>query len=353
LKQLKINKMQKINVGIIGASGYTGSELIRILINHPYAELKVITSEKSTGEKIKAIHPFLNGIADHTLVSVEDALQTKLDLVFLALPHGISMDYAGQFLKKGVSVIDLSGDFRLQNPEMYKVWYGLTHRYPEGYDTVVYGLPELNRPKIEQAKFIANPGCYPTASLLALAPLVKGGIIQPNSVIIDAKSGTTGAGVKASATTHFSNVNENFKAYNLKTHRHTIEIEYYLNKLDTGTGTLQFTPHLLPVDRGILATCYARPKRPVNQETLKDIYTHFYEDEPFIRIVDTPPSIKDVRSSNFCNIYVDFDARTQNIIVVSAIDNLVKGAAGQAVHNMNLMNQWPVKTGLNLPPLMP
>ncbi len=344
--------MPKKKIGVVGATGYTGSELVRILTNHPGVEISVITSESRAGEKFSDVHPFFKGIVDQALHTAEKVNELDLDLVFLALPHGISMDYVKKFKGKDFKIVDFSGDFRLDSAKTYEEWYNKTHTFAEGFDKVVYGLPELFKDRIRDAHLVANPGCYPTSAILALAPLIQHGLIETKGIIIDAKSGITGAGIKASATTHFSNVNDNFKAYGLKKHRHTIEIQGILDQMATGI-TLQFTPHLLPIDRGILSTIYARPTGSIDSKKLKSLYQEFYDSKPFVRICDTPPAIKNVRASNYCNIFADFDERTGNIILISTIDNLVKGAAGQAVQNMNLMLGFDETLGLNHVPINP
>ncbi|MEQ8686028.1 MAG: N-acetyl-gamma-glutamyl-phosphate reductase [Imperialibacter sp.] len=344
--------MPKKKIGVVGATGYTGSELVRILVSHPEVEISVITSESRAGEKFSDVHPFFKGIVDQPLHKADKVNELDLDLVFVALPHGVSMEYVKQFAGKGFKIVDFSGDFRLDSAKTYEEWYKKPHTFVKGFDTAVYGLPELFYDKIKGAELVANPGCYPTSAILPLAPLLQNKLIEPKGIIIDAKSGITGAGIKASATTHFSNVNDNFKAYGLKNHRHTIEIQGVLDGLATGV-TLQFTPHLLPVDRGILSTTYARPTGPTTGAKLKALYQDFYKNKPFVRICDTPPAIKDVRASNYCNIFVDFDERTGNIIIVSTIDNLVKGAAGQAVQNMNIMLGFEETLGLNHIPVNP
>ncbi|HSI78662.1 MAG TPA: N-acetyl-gamma-glutamyl-phosphate reductase [Lunatimonas sp.] len=341
-------------VSIIGASGYTGSELARILINHPEVEIVHITSETHLGKNFSDLHPQFIGRLDMPLVSAQDILPEDQDILFLALPHGVSMSFVKKWAGEKVKIIDLSGDFRLRNPEVYSEWYQKEHNYPEGFENAVYGLPELHGESISKANLVANPGCYPTASILSLAPLIAGGFTDPERVIIDAKSGTTGAGVKASETTHFSNVNENFRAYGIGTHRHTIEIEEQLGGLSAkGDAQVQFTPHLLPVDRGILATAYADRIQDIDQDQLATLYIKFYEGQPFIRIRNQAPSIKDVRGSNFCDIFPYLDARTGRVIVIAVIDNLVKGAAGQAVHNMNLMLGLNQTAGLMDIPIKP
>lgn len=344
---------KKIKVGIVGASGYTGSELARFLIHHPAVEIAMITSERYAGKPFSTLHPQFLGQLDLTLSAAKEIPSGNLDIVFLALPHGISMQYVQQWKDLPFKMIDLSGDFRLRSPEVYKEWYNKEHSFPEGFEGAVYGLPELHAETIKESKLVANPGCYPTTSILALAPLFATDWIIPESVVIDAKSGITGAGIKATETSHFSNVNENFKAYGLKSHRHTIEIEEQLGKLGKRDIKLQFTPHLLPVDRGILATAYATPKEKIVQEDLIRLYKTFYKDKPFIRLRKDLPSIKDVRASNYCDIHVNYDGRTNRIIIISVLDNLTKGAASQAVQNMNLMSGLSEETGLLFNPIKP
>ena len=341
-------------IGIIGATGYTGSELVRILVNHPEVEITVITSESRAGERFSDVHPFFTGIADHILVSADEVDDYELDLVFLALPHGVSMGFVKRFKDKPFKIVDLSGDFRLNSQSVYEEWYSMQHTYPEAIETAAYGLPELFSDAIAKSGLVANPGCFPTCSILGLAPLVAGNHITAETpIIIDAKSGVTGAGVKSKPVNHFSNVNDNFKAYGIKTHRHTIEIESVLNDVSSGNTTIQFTPHLLPVDRGILATTYVRCESGMSEEKLKAIYNEFYEHKPFVRVRNVAPAIKDVRGTNYCDVFATYDERTKNIIVVSVIDNLVKGAAGQAVQNMNILFGLDETTGLNQVPLNP
>lgn len=346
-------RKHKAPVGIVGATGYTGSELARLLLRHPGVELKGISSESRAGEPFSDVHPFFAEIFDDKLVTARELFDNEeIQLRFLALPHGISMDYVKSYRDNEARVVDLSGDFRLDGKETYDAWYPKKHSYEEGFADAAYGIPELNRDVILKKKLIANPGCYPTASLLGLAPLIVAGIVEPD-IIIDAKSGVTGAGVKPGETTHFSNVSDNFKAYGLRNHRHTIEIELHLNTLNNKRHRVQFTPHLLPVDRGILATMYCKPSVEGDSINLEEIYKQYYADEYFIRVRKSPPSIKDVRGTNFCDIYSCYDPRTGRIIIVSAIDNLVKGAAGQAIQNMNLLLGFPENCGLDLIPLRP
>ncbi len=340
-------------IGIIGATGYTGSELVRILHNHPAAEIVAITSESHRGERFSDIHPQFQGIADQELVSAEQIGDYELDVAFLALPHGVSMEYVQKMEAADFKIIDLSGDFRLSSPQVYEQWYGKPHQYRAGFERAVYGLPELYREAIRAADLVANPGCYPTSAILGAAPLIDAGLIDPENIIVDSKSGVTGAGVKAKPTTHYSNVSDNFKAYGLKNHRHTVEIEENLSEIGAEGATVQFTPHLLPVDRGILSTIYTTPLSAITEAQVRDVYADYYAGEPFVRLRQAPPSLKDVRGSNFCDLYVTYDERTNRIITIAVIDNLVKGAAGQAVHNMNLMLGLEETSGFTAVPLNP
>ncbi len=342
-----------IRTAIIGATGYTGSELVRLLSQHPEVEIVAITSESHQGKAFSDIHGQFSGIVDQPLIPASELNDFNPDAVFLALPHGVSMNYVQRLAGDGYRIIDLSGDFRLASTASYKHWYQKDHTFPEGLEQAVYGLPELHREAIRDSWLVANPGCYPTSAILGTAPLLKAGLIEPTSIIVDAKSGVTGAGIKAKPTTHYSNVSDNFKAYGLKTHRHTIEIEQQLSAIGAGSTTVQFTPHLLPVDRGILATIYMHPTGAVTETLLQEVYADFYRNEPFIRVRTTPPTLKDVRGSNFCDLYTTFDQRTGRIITIAVIDNLVKGAAGQAVHNMNLMFGLEETCGFPMVPLNP
>lgn len=342
-----------IKAAIIGATGYTGSELVRILGLHPEVDIKAITSESHAGKKFSEIHPQFLGLCDVELISTDDLQAEELDVLFLALPHGVSMEYVQKLEGYDLKIIDLSGDYRLSSPQVYEAWYQKTHSHTSAFDRAVYGLPELHKTSIVTSNLVANPGCFPTGSILALAPLFAENMTDSSVVIIDAKTGVTGAGIKASATTHFSNANDNFKAYGLKHHRHTIEIEEQLSALKGSGVQVQFTPHLLPVDRGILSTIYVKPEGSTNEKTLKDLYHSFYKDAPFVRMRTDMPDLKNVRATNFCDLHVTFDDRTGNILLISAIDNLVKGAAGQAVHNMNLQFDLKETMGLQTYPIKP
>jgi N-acetyl-gamma-glutamyl-phosphate reductase len=345
--------MNKLKIGIIGATGYTGSELVRILKNHPDVEIKLITSESRAGERFSDVHPFFQGIEEQKLQSLDQLENYELDLVFLALPHGVSMDFVKKFSNKPFKIIDLSGDFRIKSKEVYEEWYKLDHIYPKGIDDAVFGLPELFSDQIKNAKLVANPGCFPTSAILGTAPLVLAGLVETDLIIIDSKTGVTGAGIKAKPVNLYSNVNDNFKAYGIMNHRHTIEIQNTLEQVAKQKTVVQFTPHLLPVDRGILSTIYLRPKKAINKKMLSDIYESFYKNKAFVRLRNQPPAIKDVRGTNYCDIHLSYDERTNMIIIVSVIDNLVKGAAGQAVQNMNLMFNLNEEQGLNQIPVNP
>lgn len=347
--------MNKIKTAIVGATGFTGSELARLLINHPVFEPSYITSESHSGKKFSDVHPQFYGILDLPLVSATDLKSSDAELLFLALPHGISMNYVKELMGKDSKIVDLSGDYRLSSPEVYNQWYDKEHIHPEGFDKAVYGLPELFSNEIKKSSLVANPGCYPTSAILGLYPLIKEGMVDVKSIIVDSKSGTTGAGVKSKPGTHYCQVNENFNAYGIAGHRHTIEIEEKLPIYAGKTIFLQFTPHLLPVDRGILSTIYAQAKNG-HEDSLQQIREAFqkhYSNCPFIRLRETAPGIKEVRGTNYCDIFPTYDKRTGNFVVISAIDNLMKGAAGQAVHNANLMFDLEETTGLKNVALKP
>ena len=344
-----------LNVGIVGASGYTGAELVRILSRHPGVRLTVITSRQYAGMPISQVFPHLNGVEDLICQDVDiKELSQKADLFFTAVPHKTAMAIVPLFLAAGKKVIDLSADFRIRDAKVYEEWYQ-AHTAQDQLSQAVYGLPELYRQDIRSASLIANPGCYPTSIILALAPLLRHGLIDPTTVIADSKSGTSGAGRSAQVGALFCEVNDGFRAYKVGEHRHTPEIEQELSLLAAENMTISFTPHLLPISRGILSTIYAKLKKGVEQEQVQELYHESYEMESFVRLcaVGTFPATQYVRGSNFCDIGFKVDQRTGRIVVLSALDNLVKGAAGQAVQNMNVVSGFAEDEGLRVVPLFP
>lgn len=334
-----------IKAAIVGATGYAGIELVRLLSLHPEVDLKHLISHSWAGKRLAEVYPQFN--EDRQLKEYDPGLLASCDVVFTALPHGVSQKKAGELYERGVKIVDLSGDFRYRDCEIYEEWYQCKHEYPQLMKKSVYGLVEINREKIKKAQLVANPGCYPTASILAALPLLKAGILTTDVLTVDAKSGVSGAGRKASRITHYCEVGENVKAYGIGTHRHTSEIETHLRYFgDSKELQVSFTPHLMPMKRGILATVYAEMVE-FSQEELVDIYYQYYEDSFFVRVMgEGSPETKHVRNSNFCQLGVNYDARLSRAIIVSAIDNLGKGAASQAVQNMNLMFSLPEETGL-------
>ncbi len=345
-----------INVGIVGASGYTGAELTRILSNHPHVRLTVATSRKFAGMPLAEVFPNLRGCTDVVCENLPvEELADKADFFFTAVPHKTAMDIVPSLLEAGKKVVDLSADFRLRDAAVYEEWYD-THTCSHLLSEAVYGLPELYREHICNARLTANPGCYPTSIILGLAPLLKNRIIEPATLIADSKSGATGAGRAASVATLFCEVNDGFRAYKVGgAHRHTPEIEQEISLLaDTGC-TITFTPHLLPVSRGILSTVYASMRGSSTLKELHSLFADTYRNERFVRVLDegAVPATQHVRGSNYCDIGVQIDARTGRVIVLSAIDNVVKGASGQAVQNMNLMLGYDEATGLAQVPLFP
>lgn len=346
--------MPKYKVAVVGATGYAGAELVRLLIQHPKVDLKTITSSSRAGELFSSVHPHFESLADMELQPTEALGDYDLDLVFLALPHGVSMKFIKEKDLDNYRIIDLSGDFRLVSADSYEKWYNMEHVSASLIDQAAFGISELFRDDIRNADLVANPGCYPSAAIFALAPLLKNDLIEPTNITVDSKSGVTGAGSSASEKTHFPEVFGNFSAYGLRDHRHTPEMEQALERY-TGRERPQilFTPHLLPIDRGILATVYATPKKSVTADMLQETVNRFYYKEHFIRTVDAPPQVKHVRGSNFCDLFVTYDERTNKIIAVSTIDNLMKGASGQAVQNMNIMLGLIERSGLEITPLSP
>jgi N-acetyl-gamma-glutamyl-phosphate reductase len=337
-----------IRVGIIGATGYTGLELARLLRKHPKVQITVLTSEQRAGENFSKIFPTYQGEVDLVLEPLDPkSITPRVDVVFLCLPHQRAMETAKSFLDQGLSVIDLSADFRLSAAEVYESWYG-PHRCHELLKEAVYGLPELHRDKIRKAKLVANPGCYPTSCILGLAPLIRHKAITLDSIHCDSKSGVSGAGRTLAEANLFCEVNEDFKAYKVGEHRHTPEIEQELSQLAGAKVVVSFTPHLLPLDRGILSTLYAKAAGPMDGKALHQLFADFYRKEPFVRVrpLGTFPSIQEVRMKNYCDLGVHWDPRTGRVVIISAIDNLTKGASGQAVQNMNLMKGLEETLGL-------
>jgi len=344
-----------IRIGIIGASGYTGAELARIIYGHPEAVLTVATSRQYAGKPLSEVFPNLKGKADITCVDaeVEDLLE-QADLFFTAVPHQTAMAIVPHLIEAGKKVVDLSADFRIHDAGVYEQWYQ-AHTATQYLEQAVYGLPELHREQIRKSRLVANPGCYPTSIILGTAPLLKKGLIEPDTLIADSKSGTSGAGRAAQTGTLFCEVADGFRAYKVGEHRHTPEIEQEISLLCGKAVTISFTPHLVPMSRGILSTVYAKTVKPLDREEIHQIYADFYKDEPFVRLCapGAYPATQFVRGSNFCDIGFKYDSRTGRIVILSAIDNLVKGAAGQAVQNMNLVCGFPEEAGLTGVPLFP
>ncbi|MGQ9631126.1 MAG: N-acetyl-gamma-glutamyl-phosphate reductase [bacterium] len=329
----------RIKVGVIGATGYTGLELLEILARHPKVDISAITSESYGDMDIGEVFPRLRRIVNLRCEKLDvERVASSAEIIFTALPHKVSMNVVRELHKLGRRVIDLSADFRLKDAEVYRNWYGADHIAPDLLDSAIYGLPEINRDLIPRYPIIAVPGCYPTSIILGALPLFKNRLVEGH-FIADSKSGVSGAGRKPSLKYHYPECNESISAYGVGTHRHTPEIEQELSSLFQGPVTVMFTPHLVPMDRGILSTIYLKPKGDFKGDRLWELYNDFYSREPFVRILPrgTFPSTKDVAYTNFCDIGVMFDERTRTIIIVSAIDNLGKGAAGQAVQNMNII----------------
>lgn len=348
---------REVKVGLIGASGYTGSELARLLAFHPSAKLVAATaSGERVGQKLSDLFPALRGVCDIELEEMNlESLAARCDVVILALGHGKALEIVPQLLKLGTRIIDLGADFRLRDAQSYREWYHLEHTAPDALKAAVYGLPELHRESIKTAQLVANPGCYPTSAILALMPLIAADAIKAHSIIVDSASGVSGAGRAAFGVgTHFPELFGDFKAYNVASHRHTPEIEQGLSDAATDLNDaakralVTFTAHLLPVARGILSTCYAAPLKPTTSEEIHQILARRYENEPFVRVLPLGeyPQIKAVNGSNFCDIGTKVDARTGRVIVISAEDNLLKGASGQAIQNLNLMFDLEETAGL-------
>ena len=345
-----------IKAGIIGATGYAGGELVRILTAHKDVEIKWYGSRSYIDQKYASVYQNLFQIVDAVCMDDNmEELAEQVDVIFTATPQGLCASLVNEQILSKVKIVDLSADFRIKDVSVYEKWYGIEHKSPQFIEEAVYGLCEVNREDVKKARLVANPGCYTTCSILTAYPLAKEGLIDMSTLIIDAKSGTSGAGRGAKTANLFCEVNENMKAYGVATHRHTPEIEEQLGYASGEEVVLNFTPHLVPMNRGILATEYAKLKKDVSWEEVKAIYDKYYGDEKFIRVLDKGicPETKWVEGSNYVDIGFQIDPRTKRIIMMGAIDDLVKGAAGQAVQNMNLMFGLPESEGLELVPMFP
>lgn len=345
-----------MKISIIGATGYGGAELTRILRQHPEVTIHSFHSSSQQGKRLMDSYPHMQDVVTESLQDINiQEIVNDTDIVFLATPSGVSSQLVPQFLEYNIKVIDLSGDYRLKDQSVYKKWYKKVAPDANSLHEAVYGLTEWLEEDITNKQLISNPGCYPTAALLGLAPLVKNKLIDEKTIIIDAKSGVSGAGRNASSVTHFSEMNDNLKIYKVNEHQHIPEIEQMLSNWNSEVGPITFSTHLIPMTRGIMTTMYATAKSETNIDSLFDLYYENYKDDYFVRIrdKDTYPSTKEVYGSNFCDISLAYDERTNRIMVISVIDNLVKGAAGQAVQNMNKMLGLDERIGLEFVPMYP
>ncbi|NLD48190.1 MAG: N-acetyl-gamma-glutamyl-phosphate reductase, partial [Clostridiaceae bacterium] len=338
-----------INVGIIGATGYVGIEIVRLLQNHPDINISVVVSQSFVGQKISEVYPHLKNVFDMECENLDiDRIAEKADIFITALPHGVSKEVIPKLIEKGKRIIDHSGDFRFKSVEVYEKWYNTKHGMPHLLDISVYGLPELHREEIKNARIIGNPGCYPTCSILGIAPLLREKLIETKNIIIDAASGVSGAGRSTELPYQFCECTENYKAYKVSTHRHTSEIEQELSLLAGSEILVSFTPHLVPMKRGMLSTIYANLTSEKTTSQLLDLYREFYKDEFFVRILDEGklPETKFVSGSNYIDIGLVVDKRLNRVVILSALDNLGKGASGQAVQDLNIICGLPEYTGL-------
>ena len=337
-----------VKAAILGATGYAGAELVHILSGHPDTELVYLASHSYAGKKFSDIYPGMKGVCDQELREDDIKKATEnADVIFLSLPAGLASGIVTDEILEKSAVIDLGADFRLHDKETYETWYKTEHHSPSLLEKAVYGLPEIHREAIKGKRLIANPGCYTTCSIMTLYPLVKAGLVKTDGIVIDAKSGTSGAGRGEKLGSLFCEVNESIKAYGVTTHRHTPEIEQELSEAAGHGIVLQFTPHLVPMNRGILSVCYARLLPGITDEDVKKAYS-IYENEPFIRLIDALPETRFVKGTNLVDISYRIDKRTGNVIAMGAIDNLVKGAAGQAVQNMNIVFGLDETEGLSI-----
>lgn len=345
-----------VKVGIIGSTGYAGQELVRILLRHPEAEIVWYGSRSYIDKRYSQVFGNMFRLVEDVCRGEDmEELAQQADVIFTATPQGLCSNLVNEQILSKVKIIDLSADFRIKDVNRYEKWYGIEHKSPEFLEEAVYGLCEVNREDIKSARLLANPGCFPTCSILSVYPLAREGLIDMSTVIVDAKSGTSGAGRGAKVPNLYCEVNENIKAYGVTTHRHTPEIEDQLGYASGEDVVINFTPHLVPMNRGILVTAYASLKEKASYEQIRQIYDKYYDSEYFIRVLDkdVPPETRWVEGSNFVDVGFRIDERTNRIIMMGAIDNLVKGAAGQAVQNMNLMFGLPEELGLEMPPVFP
>ncbi|WHY68141.1 N-acetyl-gamma-glutamyl-phosphate reductase [Neobacillus sp. SuZ13] len=345
-----------MKAAIIGGTGYGAIELVRLINKHPILEVGSIVSNSQSGSNFSEIYPHLSEITDQPLENFDvDKLSKKNEIVFLATPSGVSSRYVPQLLETGIKCIDLSGDFRLRSGDIYESWYKHSPAEDKYLQQATYGLSEIYAEKIKTSNLIANPGCYPTATTLGLIPALQTNLIDEKSIIVDAKSGVSGAGRGLSLTSHYSEINENLKAYKLGAHQHIPEIEQVLSDESGNPLTISFTTHLVPMTRGIMCTMYVNLKERISTKKVIDLYKHFYQESHFIRVrpEGNIPSTKEVSGSNYCDIGLHVDERTNRLTIISVIDNLVKGAAGQAIQNVNLMNGWDERTGLTDIPMYP
>lgn len=347
--------MEKIKASVIGASGYGGAEAVRLLTTHPHVEIVHITAETQQGQVMSHLYPNLHHFVDQTMIAVDaERIGRDSDVTFVSLPSGKAMHLVPALLEQGSKVIDIAADFRLHEAALYPTWYKFSHVAPHYLAEATYGLPELHRQAIQTTRLLANPGCYPAASLLALYPLVRAGVVQAQGIVIDAKSGVSGAGRGGGGGFGFSEVNENVRAYSVIGHNHTAEIEQELSEVAGETLQVIFTPHLIPMTRGILATVYAPLKKLLQEEEALQLYEEVYKEEPFVRVLrEALPQTKATLGSNYCDVTVKINTRMNTAIAIAAIDNLGRGAAGQAVQNMNLMCGFPETTGLCFPGVFP
>ncbi len=348
-------RKEKYRVGILGSTGYTGIELIRILTVHPFIEISGVTSQQFAGRILSEVVPSLRGDVELFCEKLsEEFLNKEFDIIYSCLPHGHSMEFVPSIIKKGIRVIDLSADYRFKDVALYEKWYK-KHTSPELLNIAVYGLPEIFRDKIKDAILVSIPGCYPTGSILALAPAVKNDLIFPDDIIIDAKSGVTGGGRAVTLEMLYAEVNDGMRPYKVGSHRHMPEMEEVLSHIAERDIKVLFCPHLIPMSRGIICTIYCRLKKKFSADELEALYKGFYADSPFIRILPsgTMPATQHIKGSNYCDISIFAEEHSNRLIIISAIDNLGKGASGQAVQCMNIMLGLPERTALTTPPLFP